>query len=152
MKKKIKNVTKEELLEKLERCYTALVKDGRIVWAGETIDNDDDFKQVVEDAIKEVAKAKVTMKDVETVMRKVRTELKTTALKPEALPKNNICEITQEDKDLLVEIENVLCMRSRQIWGLTHTKKIKGGGDITPYETGYDKLFEFMDLVARIIG
>lgn len=142
MKKKIKNVTKEELLEKLERCYTALVKDGRIVWAGETIDNDDDFKQVVEDAIKEVTKAKVTMKDVETVMRKVRTELKTT----------NICEITQEDKDLLIEIENVLCMRSRQIWGLTHTKKIKGGGDITPYETGYDKLFEFMDLVARIIG
>ena len=142
MKKKIKNVTKEELLEKLERCYTALVKDGRIVWAGETIDNDDDFKRVVEDAIKEVTKAKVTMKDVEAVMREVRTEFKST----------NICEITQEDKDLLIEIENVLCMRSRQIWGLTHTKKIKGGGDITPYETGYDKLFEFMDLVARIIG
>lgn len=67
-------------------------------------------------------------------------------------PKKTSYELTQEDKDLLIEIENVLCKRSRQIWGLTHKKKIKGGGDITPYETGYDKLFEYMSLLARIIG
>lgn len=72
MKKTIQNLTKEELLEKLKRCYTALVNDGRIVWAGETIDNDKDFKRAVKVAIKKATKAKVTMQDVETMMREVR--------------------------------------------------------------------------------
>lgn len=184
MKKTIKNFTKEELLEKLKRCYTALVEDGEILWAGKIIDNDDDFKQAVKEAIKKATKAKVTMRNVETMMRKVRTEfkhnlvdnyrkakthiaeLKHTTLKLEkqiknltarceqleALPKNSIYEITDEDKDLLIEIENVLCMRSRQIWGVTHKKEIKGGGDITPYKTGYNRMFDYLDLVARIIG
>ena len=59
---------------------------------------------------------------------------------------------TDEDMDLLIEIENVLIKKSEAIWGLTHKRKIKGGADITPYETGYDKMFDYMELVARIIG
>ena len=61
-------------------------------------------------------------------------------------------QLTNKDKDLLIEIENVLIKKSKQIFGITHKKKIKGGGDITPYETGYDKVFEYMELVAKIIG
>lgn len=61
-------------------------------------------------------------------------------------------KITDEDMDLLVEIENVLMKKSKAIWGITHKRKIKGGGDITPYETGYDKLNDYIELVARIIG
>ena len=36
--------------------------------------------------------------------------------------------------------------------GLPHKRKIKGGGDITPYKTGYDKLRDYIELVAKIIG
>lgn len=66
--------------------------------------------------------------------------------------KKKTYKITDADMDLLIEIENVLIKKSRQIWGLTHKKKIKGGGDITPYETGYNKVYDYMELVARIIG
>ena len=61
-------------------------------------------------------------------------------------------KLTNEDMDLLIEIENVLIKKSRSIWGLTHKRKIKGGGDITPYKTGYDKLRDYIELVAKIIG
>lgn len=61
-------------------------------------------------------------------------------------------QLTDKDKDLLIEIENVLIKKSRKIFGITRKKKIKGGGDITPYETGYDKVLDYMELVAKIIG
>ena len=61
-------------------------------------------------------------------------------------------QLTDKDKDLLIEIENVLIKKSRKILGITRKKKIKGGADITPYETGYDKVLDYMELVAKIIG
>ena len=61
-------------------------------------------------------------------------------------------QLTDKDKDLLIEIENVLIKKSKQIFGITHKKKIKGGADITPYETGYDKVLDYIELVAKIIG
>lgn len=61
-------------------------------------------------------------------------------------------QLTDKDKDLLIEIENVLIKKSRKIFGITRKKKIKGGADITPYETGYDKVLDYMELVAKIIG
>ena len=60
--------------------------------------------------------------------------------------------LTDQDKDLLIEIENVLLKKSRRIFGITHKKKIKGGGDITPYKTGYDRVYDYIELVSRIIG
>lgn len=61
-------------------------------------------------------------------------------------------KITDKDMDLLIEIENVLIKKSEAIWGIRHKRKIKGGTDITPYETGYNKMFDYMELVAKIIG
>ena len=61
-------------------------------------------------------------------------------------------QLTDKDKDLLIEIENVLIKKSRKIFGITRKKKIKGGADITPYETGYDKVLDYIELVAKIIG
>lgn len=61
-------------------------------------------------------------------------------------------QLTDEDKDLLIEIENVLIKKSRSIFGITHKKTIKGGGDITPYKTGYDRVYDYIELVSRIIG
>lgn len=61
-------------------------------------------------------------------------------------------QLTDKDKDLLIEIENVLIKKSRKIFGITRKKKIKGGADITPYATGYDKVLDYMELVAKIIG
>ena len=66
--------------------------------------------------------------------------------------KKKAYKITDEDMDLLIEIENILIQKSKTIWGVRHKRKIKGGGDITPYETGYDKMFDYMELVAKIIG
>lgn len=65
--------------------------------------------------------------------------------------KNPVYSLTDEDLDLLIEIENVLLKRSKQIWGLSHKKKIKGGGDITPYETGYSSLYAYIELLERIM-
>ena len=72
--------------------------------------------------------------------------------KGKSKPKKKVYKITDEDIDLLIEIENVLCKKSRSIFGITRKKTIKGGGDITPYETGYSKVYDYMELVARIIG
>lgn len=61
-------------------------------------------------------------------------------------------KITDKDMDLLIEIENVLIKKSKAIWGIRHKRKIKGGANITPYETDYNKMFDYMELVAKIIG
>lgn len=61
-------------------------------------------------------------------------------------------KITDKDMDVLIEIENILMNKSRKIFGITRKKKIKGGADITPYETGYDRVLDYIELVAKIIG
>lgn len=70
------------------------------------------------------------------------------------ITKNHTYTFTDEELILLMDIENVLCKRSRQIWGLTHKKKIKGESLYPPYEyeTSHDRKYDYMELVARILN
>ena len=168
IKMKVNEISKEELLERLELVSNIFAEKGELIWAGEMITDEETLRNKVKELLRTPKKIhprhdtitifpRLSIKIWDDLIEKAKAEQMVTIPTSEynkllQLVKENTYKVTDDDIDLLIEIENVLIKRSRQIWGLTHKKKIKGGGDITPYETGYDKLYDYMELVARIIG
>mgnify|MGYP003291204019 CR=1 FL=1 len=154
---KPEQISEVEMLRRLQVLCDAFVRDKRISYGGEIIEDE----KVLRARIKSLLCRKRNDKSTRTTSSeliypnldiKVWDKLyKDTKKRHAQLMKEYRTKLTKEELGLLIEIENVLCKRSRQIWGITHSKKIKGGGDITPYETGYDKLYAYMELVAKII-
>lgn len=127
------------ILENSKAVYEDFKRVGHVTWGGEIIYNEWLLinKMINHPAVIE---AGITPEEICEIPAKYKSTNETSY------------KFTEEELDLLIEIENILCKRSKQIWGMTHKKKIKGGGDITPYETGHDKLYDYMELVARILG
>ena len=161
-------ISKKELLERLDMISNAFIQGEGVYWTGELITDEKMLRNKVKGLLHGTKKIdprdntvmihpKLSIKVWDDIFEKAKAKQTVTIPVSEynkllQSANENTYKITKEDKDLLIEIENVLTQKSKAIWGLTRKRKIKGGGDITPYETGYDKLYDYIELVARIIG
>lgn len=171
---KVNKISEKEFLEKLKVISNIFVEDGEVRWAGEMITEEEILRAKIKELLDTHKKVypqrdtitiypRISIKIWDDMIEKVKAEQQTVtipvnkynrllqATREPIYTRESTYKLTDDDMDLLIEIENVLIKRSKQIWGPTHKKRIKGGGDITPYETGYDKLFDYMELVARIL-
>jgi hypothetical protein len=142
MKKRI--LTKKEIMGNITLLLKTFKHDQKVMISGEIVTDTYRLYELLQDLIKK-HHINISIDTLTKLFKEIKPYEQTETIKTPY-------KITNKDMDLLVEIENILCKKSSAIWGIRHKRKIKGGGDITPYETGYNKLYDYMELVAKIIG